>query len=447
MEVNMLKAGFKEIEYTPLEGFMPGEFDPYYARGARLPLQANAAALSDGENSVILIAIDLLLIPEDYGNDIRGRISAATGVPTQNIIIACSHTHTGANITRSELGDGTTPAEPEVTRIIADRITAAGIEAFGELKEISISYGTTEERRYSFCRDWVLKDGSVVTTPGYDRDDLSHQLVQPDYSIEVMKVEQEGKVVAIMVNYANHPDCHRGHERNKFSPDYPGFMREALKNRYGREVVVLFFNGACGDINDRDHEKGTDRTGHRRDGVCPPQIIGEALAEDIAKIFDSLTPYEADEKITTRKRTITVKHRQMTQKDIERGEALKKKAETEYLNCYEMAALRSFNRGSKGVPETASMNIFALKIGPWAIVATVAEVYTIIGREIKERSPFAHTIISELTNGSCGYLVPDTDGISNTYEGGFASGRAGEGSARAVIDNAVLMLNEIYKEI
>lgn len=443
----MLKAGFKEIDYTPIEGYMPGEYDPYYARGSHLPLQANAAAFSDGESSVILIAIDLLLIKSEYGNGIRSRISEATGVPAQNIIIACSHTHTGANITRSESGEGTTPGEPEVTKIIADRIVKAGIEAFSDLKEISISYGTTEERRYSFCRDWVLKDGSVVTTPGYDRDDLSHQLVQPDYSIEVMRVEQNGKVVAIMVNYANHPDCHRGYERNKFSPDYPGFMREALKNKYGRDVVVLFFNGACGDINDRDHEHGTDRTGHRRDGVCPPQIIGEALAEDIAKIFDSLTHYEADEKISTRSRMVTVKHRQMNQSEIDRANELKKKSETEYLNCYELVTLRRFMKGMEGVPDTAELEVLALKVGPWAIVTIVAEVYTIIGRTIKENSPFEHTIISELTNGSCGYLVVDGEGIANTYEGGFGSGDAGEGSADTVIKNAVEMLNEIYKEI
>lgn len=442
MEVNMLKAGFHEIDYTPIEGFMPGEFDPYYAKGARLPLQANAAAFSDGENCAILIAIDLLGVSTAYGDDVRGRISEATGVPAQNIVIACSHTHTGAGI--SKFG-GT--AERLAAKIVGDRIVKAGIAAFESMSDVSISYGTTEEKRYSFCRDLVLKDGKIVTNPGYDRTDISHPLVQPDYSVEVIKVEQDGKVVAILVNYANHPDCHRGYERNKYSPDYPGYMREALKNKYGRDVVVLFFNGCCGDTNDRDYANGTDRTGHRRDGVCPPQVIGEGLAETIEGIFDSMTPYKADEKISTRKRTVTFKHRQMGQKDIERGEALKKKAETEFLNCYELAALRSFNRGSKGVPETASLNIFALKVGPWAMVTIMAEVYTVIGRAIKENSPFEHTVISTITNGSSGYLVPDADGISNTYAGGFGAGGAGTGAANAVIENALEMLDELHKEI
>jgi len=28
-----MKAGFAEVEYTPIKGFMPGEFDAYYAKG------------------------------------------------------------------------------------------------------------------------------------------------------------------------------------------------------------------------------------------------------------------------------------------------------------------------------------------------------------------------------------------------------------------------------
>ena len=55
-----MKAGFKQIDFTPLEGFMPGEGLPFWARGeARCPLYANAAAFG-GEENVILVSVDAL---------------------------------------------------------------------------------------------------------------------------------------------------------------------------------------------------------------------------------------------------------------------------------------------------------------------------------------------------------------------------------------------------
>ena len=69
-----MRAGFAQVDYTPKKGFLPGEFDAYYATsGAYLPLLANAAALSDGKETVILISADHLQFITPYGNSIRER--------------------------------------------------------------------------------------------------------------------------------------------------------------------------------------------------------------------------------------------------------------------------------------------------------------------------------------------------------------------------------------
>ena len=92
-----MKAGFSQIDFTPLEGFMPGEGLPFWARGtARCPLYANAAAFA-GEETVILISVDALHFATERASDLRARISEKTGVPFKNILIAATHTHTGAS--------------------------------------------------------------------------------------------------------------------------------------------------------------------------------------------------------------------------------------------------------------------------------------------------------------------------------------------------------------
>ena len=419
-------AGFKEIDYTPLEGFMPGEYDPYYARGARLPLQANAGAFTSGDETVILVAMDHLHLVTEYSIDIRNRISEATGVPFVNVWLVASHTHTGVNTGKRSMK---TPPEPEVARIVALRTVNAAVDAFQNQKEVTLSYGATEERRYSFCRTPIEIEGEK---------DLSGV----DYSVQIMKVEQEGKIAAIMVNYANHPDCHRGYERNKYSPDYPGYMREALKNKYGRDVVVLFFNGCCGDVNDRAPD-GSDKMKHRRDGVCPPQIIGEGLAESIINVFDSLKPYDGEDVVKARNSIITTNARQLTDAQREEAYRLKAKSENEYLNCFELETMKRYLSGIEYTPETVDVEIGAMRVGPWSMVSLPAEVFTIIGKMIKKRSPYDTTIVSELTNGCYGYIVPDGLDMSKTYEGSFGAGECGEGTATAIIEVSAKMLDEM----
>ena len=56
-----MKVGFSEVEYTPACGFMPGQFQAYFANGAYTALQANAAAFEQNGETVILISADHLL--------------------------------------------------------------------------------------------------------------------------------------------------------------------------------------------------------------------------------------------------------------------------------------------------------------------------------------------------------------------------------------------------
>ena len=93
-----MKAGFAQFDVTPIEGFMPGEGLPFWARGeARCPLFANAAAFAGEKESVILVSVDALAFFTDRADILRARISEKTGVPVPNILIAATHTHTGAS--------------------------------------------------------------------------------------------------------------------------------------------------------------------------------------------------------------------------------------------------------------------------------------------------------------------------------------------------------------
>jgi hypothetical protein len=86
-------------------------------------------------------------------------------------------------------------------------------------------------------------------------------------------------------------------------------------------------------------------------------------------------------------------------------------------------------------------------IGDVAIVGVPAEFFTVLGQDIKRRSPFRYTYVAELANDWIGYL-PDKKAFElggyQTWTGlhSFADRDTGE----RVVDAAVALLEELAKK-
>ena len=437
-----MRAGFAEVEYTPNQGFMPGEFDAYFAKGAYTPLQANAAAFENNGEVVILISADHLLFPTPYATMIREGIANGTGVAMKNVLLAASHTHTGPSYDQP---CWKSPAEPEIAQVVANRIIKAGIKAFENMEDGAVLAVTTaEEKRFSFCRDIILEDGSIKTNPSSKRTDLVRTCDIPDHTIELMRITRDGKIVAIMINFANHPDTSSGRPRNKFCSDWPGFMRIALKEKYGEDVVVLFFNGCCGDVNHWDFIHKTHLTLHNAEGVVAPECIGNGMADTISKAIDGITETVDDESVAVLENPLTVNRRQIT--DAERAWAAEvlEEAKNEYIASWKYGTAVAYVEGSKDVPETETFTVTGYRVGPWGMLAMPGEMYTAVGRAIKNGSPFEHTIPVELANGHHGYVIPDSVRENGSYEGRFSSGTTGFGAMDKIVEGGVETLKKLY---
>ena len=439
-----MKAGFAQVEYTPPAGFMPGEFTAHFASGAYTPLLANAAAFENGGETVILISADHLLFHSAYAADIRGRISAATGLPVDNILLAATHTHMGPSYDKP---CWKSPAEPEIASVVAHRIVQAAVQAFENMTEgVSLATATTEEKRFAFCRDVVLTDGRIKTNPGFDKYEIARTCDTPDHAVEILRAEHDGKTVAIMINHANHPDSNNGKSRprKKFCADWPGFMRGALKEAYGEDVVVLFFNGCCGDVNHLDFLNKTCRTTHCAPDVVTPEYIGLGMADTIKKAIDAGMTPATDETVSVLATPITVKRRQIT--DAERAWAAEvlKRSETEYVPAWEYGTAKAYVSTCENVPETEEFVVTGYRVGPWGMIAMPGEMYTAVGRSIKEGSPFTHTIPVELANGHNGYVIPDSVRDNGSYEGRFSSGVTGPGAMDAIVAGGIETLKKLY---
>jgi hypothetical protein len=88
----------------------------------------------------------------------------------------------------------------------------------------------------------------------------------------------------------------------------------------------------------------------------------------------------------------------------------------------------------------------AIVVGDIALVGVPGEFFTVLGQEIKRRSPYRYTYVFELANDYVGY-IPD----ARAYErGGYQTGTGlhsflEKGSGEAVVDAATGLLDQIYE--
>ncbi|MGI6538271.1 MAG: hypothetical protein ACOX22_08100 [Caldicoprobacterales bacterium] len=90
-----------------------------------------------------------------------------------------------------------------------------------------------------------MKNGSIKTNPGIGNPNISHPVSEPDETMQLIILKQEGGREILLVNFQVHPDVVGG---TKYSADYPGFVRTFVENEMDN-VCCAYFNGCQGDTN------------------------------------------------------------------------------------------------------------------------------------------------------------------------------------------------------
>ena len=94
-----LKAGAAAVDITPPLGIrMAGYFEERVARDVHDPLFAKALALDDGETTLVIVVCDLLGVKRERLDEAKRLIRERTGIPPSNVLICCTHTHTGPDV-------------------------------------------------------------------------------------------------------------------------------------------------------------------------------------------------------------------------------------------------------------------------------------------------------------------------------------------------------------
>jgi len=85
----------------------------------------------------------------------------------------------------------------------------------------------------------------------------------------------------------------------------------------------------------------------------------------------------------------------------------------------------------------------AVRIGDFAICAIPFETFVETGLELKQRSPFARTMVISIANGYHGYLPTPEQHALGGYETWLGTCRVQEDASVTIIDQLLKMLEEL----
>ena len=433
-----MKAGYSKLEITPeLGANLNGYYRERYADHVIEPLYVTSLAVSDGNNTILTISLDISEILQIDTDDIRMRISKRTDIPFEAIFLACIHTHTAPVI--SEIRSFFKRDEKYYS-FFCEQICKSAMEAILDQKEASASYSRGKAEGISFIRRFRTKDGTAVTNPRLEiMDQISGPIGTPDESVTLIKLKREGSSEILIVNFATHPDVIGG---TGICPDWPGFMRDAVeaalaKESDGKGAKVIFFNGAQGDVNHHDKMNGIIKK-----GVEHSKHMGRVLAGAVLSCYTYTKPIE-NEKVFYMQKMARVQVAKGTAEQVKIANEIQEKfLNYENIDSYPFSIVmaRKYLRLENCKP-TVDLNVCCVGFGGVAFVGLPGEPFTAIGIEIKSKSPFEITIPCCNTNGSEGYFPTDDALLESGYES--QSSLFLPGVAPKLINCSLEILNEI----
>jgi neutral ceramidase len=436
-----LHAGTAVVDITPPAGYrMSGYFHERCSTGTANPLNAKALVLRQGDVRAALVFCDIIGLSPDVSSRARKRAARTTGIPAKNILVAATHSHTGPlyfGALRKHFHDqavakhGRDPCE-EVD--YPGKLVAGIVEAIAKADAaagpVRLAAGSARQEGLSFNRRFHMRSGPVRFNPGVLNPDIVRPAgpIDPEVGVVMVRGGAGGKVRAAIVNFALHLDTVGG---TKYAADYPYYVEQALREKLGRELVLLFGTGTCGDINHIDVTKRERlKTDH----------IGRTLGRTVAAAA-KLRPIEAHALAVRREIVRAPLQRYGSERIAWAHEAIHKVGTRELpflkqVEAYKILALEM--RGGETIP----LEVQLFRLSPdVALVGLPGEVFVDLGLAIKKASPFATTMVVELCQDALGYIPTKRAFAEGSYE--TVNSRVAPGGGEMLVEAATRLLKAL----
>jgi hypothetical protein len=433
-----LRAAAASVPINPAPGTpLAGYYSPRGATAVLDDLHCKALVLEQDGTRVALVVCDLISLPRRTVLDARKLIEKQTGIPGAHVMISATHTHTGPVLVRDSARDrldgGDSDLGRRYTESLPELIAKAVDQANRNLAPARVAAAVAQEGGLSFNRRFFMKDKTVSWNPRKLDPDVVRPAGPIDPDVAVLYFEAaRARPVATYVNFAMHPDTVGG---EAVSADYPGVLARLLGECKGAEMVTVFANGCCGNLNHR-----AIGWADRQQGPQEARRIGTVLAGAVCRTYPLLKPV-AGGGLRAGSEVVKLPLAPVSKEDVARAqEVLKRVRDPKTTFLEKVKAYQVLDVAARdGKPWEVEVQVVALG-DQVAWVSLPGEIFVELGLAIKKASPFPCTLIAELANGSVGYVPDRAAYAQGNYE--VVSARCAEGSGEALVEAAVRLLKE-----
>lgn len=416
-----MKASSARVNITPAVGTeLCGHFrSDLRSNGIQSELYAKVLVLEDNENRIVLVACDLLGVTSSFVSSTREKITSLTGIDGRDVMIACTHTHSGpGSIFLRVIGKSDEAYQDQLGKKIAGAVYLA----LQNMEEVSIGLGVTKEE-LAASRRVRWPDGSI-RFDWLDPNTVPDEIIDKELGVLTARYA-DGRTMAVLINFACHPVTMGGSVFNLISPDFPGVATTLIEKVKGDGSIALFFNGAYADTHPRNDLVPRYDPHSSVKGDELTKTLGTILGAAALKLSE-ITATSSQAPIRALSKTVRVPlERTPSEEEIrnripidrKRLEELKRAGDGNEswwleikLGWYEYL-LELYGKGVS-FETHEDMEIQAMRIGDIYLVGLPGEVFSHIGLEIKRR---AHEIgldkilVIALANGDPGYIPAEDD--------------------------------------
>lgn len=459
-----IRLGAATVKITPPLGTpLAGYYSVRGSEGVLDDIHARAVVLDDGATQVAMVTCDLIGLSRPVVLEARRIITEQTGIPSLHVMISATHTHTAPVVIGGSALDEFTSGGSQLSKDYAAQlpkwIAQAVEQAYRQRVPARIFYGFEYETKLSFIRRYWMKDGTVGWNPGVLNPDIVRPVGDIDPQVNVAYAETVGQRPAAAaeqleadgsrkpvetdtvplwtyVNFALHLDTTGG---TLISADYPATLYRLLAEYKGPDMVTMFANGACGNINHVNVKWAAPQS-----SPAAARRLGTILAADVLKTYADMVQVDGTT-LRVRCERVPVQPAAYTDEELRQArEIVACNGENtpfyDQVKAYRILDLVA----CQGQPFDMEVQVFALGTDI-AWVALPGEDFVELGRSIKAASPFRQTHIVELSNGWTPYIPHRSAYCEGAYE--VISSQCAAGTGEQLVGAAIKLLCELHGQV
>jgi neutral ceramidase len=374
-----LRAAAVKVDITPQDSQWLGGYGARKSTGILDRIYHRVVALDSGPTQWYLISSDLCLFSPGLYDSVTRDLQKETGIDPRHVLWSVTHTHAAPEIGPPDMYKALLGrSDHDWDREYTGRTTRALIDA------VRSARAGLEPARIAFGTGVALAN---INRRAKDVDGRVSIGLNPEGPVDrlfnLIRVSRpDGSPIALVLNYAMHGTVMSGQNLN-ISGDGPGVVSAYLEEKLGG--TVLYVNGAAGNIAPIYSVYANERSGHLSEFRV---LLGNRVLSAVNALgpgTGEISLHHAEKVVETpRKDTLTW---------------------PEELAAY---------GGSDGRP-LVRLPLRFIRINDTVIWSAPVEMFCEIVMDVRDRSPFAHTMYFGYTNGWLGYL-PTAKGFA---EGGY----------------------------